>query len=123
MDTSQLLKDEQDIFSSPKVACFLKNDQLHSMVISTQVKNILSRIFAEKTFFRADMLEERALLGDRCLFTSDFIKIAKIIQDSDVFMLGEGTLMNMLMAGMSLLEGVFKKMWLNEKPLYEYNHV
>ena len=123
VDTSQLVKDEQDIISTSKVACMLKDDQLHSLIVSSRTKNVLRRIFHEKTRLRPDMARERAILeNDRCLLPSDYVKITKIIQISDVFLVGERTLANLLLTSLSMLEGLLKKLWIPEK-IYEYNNV
>ena len=101
----------------------LKDDQLHSMIVSSSTKNVLWRIFHEKTRLRPDMARERAILeNDRCLLPSDYVKITKIMQISDIFIVGERTIANILLPSLYMLEGIFKKLWIPEK-IYEYNQV
>ena len=70
VDTSQLIKNKQDLLSTKKVACMVENEQMMNLIISSPTKNILSRIFYEKTRLRPDMVEERAIFGiDRCLLS------------------------------------------------------
>ena len=90
VDTSQLIKDVHDVFSSRKIACFVAHNQLYDMILSSPTKNILWKIFNEKTGLREDMVEERKLLsGDRCLVSKNMIQIAAILKSADEFFLVE----------------------------------
>ena len=72
VDTSQLIKDEHDIFNSPRMACMVKGNQLDQMISSSPVKGTLFKIYNEKTKLRPEMKKERELLdGDRCWLGRD----------------------------------------------------
>ena len=58
----------------------------------------------------------------RSLLPSDYVKITKIMQISDIFIVGERTIANILLPSLYMLEGIFKKLWIPEK-IYEYNQV
>ena len=121
VDTSQLVKDEHDIFTTQRVACFVRNETLHTMVANSPArKNILSRIFDEKTRLRDDMAKERAMLkGDRCLPPRSPEMFD--LMNSDVFLVGPGTSMDLLLITSSFLFGrPFKSMWITEKKITEY---
>lgn len=65
---------------------------------------------------------ERAVLGrDRCLIERDRRMFSLL--NSDFFIVGARTAGNMLLATPFLFEGVTSKMWLNEKPVVEFNLV
>ena len=84
VNTDDLIKDKNDVLNTRKLACILKDDQLHSMIVSSPTKNILGRIY-EKTKLRPDMVNERAILeGDRCLSGRE-PKMASLIT-SDIFL-------------------------------------
>ena len=121
VDTSQLIKDEHDIFSSRRVACILENDQLHNMIISSPTKNILSRIFQEKTRLGPDMTKERELFeGENCLISRDY-KMTQLFS-SEIFLVGERHTADLLMSTFEGFEGIFNKLWISET-IYEYNLV
>lgn len=123
MDTSLLIKDAQDLFRSRSVACLLENDQLHLMIKSSPVKNILSKIYNEKTsLLKHNMVEERSLFEtDKCLITRDY-KMTQLVS-SDVVLIGERHTADLLMATLEGLGGVFNKMWISDKIIFEYNLV
>lgn len=122
VDTSQLIKNERDIFTSKKVACILLNEQLHNLIVSSPTKNILWRIF-ERTRLRPDMTREREILGgERCLFTRspDMFQLLR----SDIFLVGERSAANLLFSAFYMAENLLNKLWFNENiKLYEYNKV
>ena len=87
VDTSQLLKDETDIFKSKKVACLDESDQLTALMANSPANNILGKLY-QKTKFRADMTKERQLLqNESCLMPLIGFKMIKILK-SDIFVLG-----------------------------------
>lgn len=66
----------------------LENGQMQNLAVGSPAKNILARIFYEKTRLRPDMLMEKAMLGsDRCLVSRDPAKLSKITK-SDVYLVG-----------------------------------
>ena len=68
----------------------LQNEQLHHLIVTSPAKSILWKIY-EKTRLRADMKQDRELLkGDRCLLSRN-AAMFRII-DSDVFLIGVGTI-------------------------------
>ena len=100
----------------------VENEQMMNLIISSPTKNILSSIFYEKTRLRPDMVEERAILGkDRCLFTRD--RMVTQLLDSEFYLFGERKLGTMLMGIPFLVGAMPKKLWLNERDIYEYNLV
>ena len=123
VDTSQLISNERDIFRSSETACFCENDPLMNLIISSPNKNILSKIFWEKTWLNPSMKKERELLKeDRCIIR-DFSKLPSLFR-SPIYLIGELNSANVILASLaSLLEGALKAIWLNEKNLYEYRHV
>ena len=122
VDTSQLVKNEQDIFSTSKVACMLKQDQLHNMIGSSSTKNILSRILYEKTRLRPDMAKERELLkSDHCLAERS-PKLLSLFSSDNFFFVGERNMFHIFLTAFSLVDGFFNKLWIAEK-IYEYNLV
>ena len=95
---------------------------MHNLITSSPTKNILSRIFYEKTRLRPDMVEERAILGkDRCLITRD--RLVMQLLDSEFYLFGERKLGTLLMGVPLFVEAMPKKLWLNERDIYEYNLV
>lgn len=69
VDTSSLIKNEQDIFNDPRVACFIEGEQ--EMNLAVQIRspeNLLKRIFETKTQLRDDMVEEKRILKrEKCI--------------------------------------------------------
>ena len=124
VDTSQLIKDERDILSTWKVACVLENGQLYNQAVSSRdKKNIISKIFYEKTRLRSDMAKERNILGgDRCLLSKDPTKISKLL-NSDVYLVAERNLADFFLSGTFLVSGALKKLWISESRIFEYKKV
>ena len=73
VDTSQLVKNADDILSSPKIVCMLEHEPLMTMILSSHNKqSVLWRVY-EKTRLRPGMAIERLALNnrDRCLVNGD----------------------------------------------------
>ena len=124
VDTSQLIKDERDIFNSPnsKVACFAKGEQLHNLILSfSSPKNVLTRIFKEKTMFGANMKERELFKDGRCLISLN-PKMADLM-NSPIFAIAPRTTANFFLVLFHMLQGVFKEIWVTEKPIYEFRLV
>lgn len=122
VDTSDLIQNPRDIFTTKKVACMLENDQFTNMITSSPTRNILAKIYDEKTLLRPDMIKERAVLKrPRCLLFRD-PSVFQLLK-SDLFLVGERTAGNLLMSSSFLFEGMFKKLFVNQKSIYEYNLV
>ena len=97
VDTSELVIDEEDAFRSRRVACVLGTGQLASLIAATPNKNVLWRLYHEKTRLREDMESERQLLGkDNCWITDDpnMFQLLK----ADGFALGERNVKNFLIS-------------------------
>ena len=123
VDTSQLIKDESDLFKTHRVACLVKSEQLANMISSSSVKNVLSKVYYEKTRLRPEMARERAILkSDFCLLSIDSPLIYDLL-NSDFFLFGERKGGNYLLANSFMFEKLFNRVWLNEKPVFEYNLV
>ena len=116
VDTSELVKDEVEAFRTRKVACVLGVGQLASLIAATPNKNVLWRLFHEKTRLREDMVKERQFLEtDHCWITgqSNMFQLLK----SDIFAMGEQNAKNFLLS----VPGAFtdKGVFCNDK-IYEY---
>lgn len=128
VDTSQLIKSEQQIRSTTRTACILKNGLLYERVTSSPEKSFLGKIF-EKTKFGPEMKEEQKLFGERCLLTFDmsnesmYTNMLKLASSPYVFMVGEQDAAHLVMSTISLLRGYFKKAWVLEDAIYPYNLV
>ena len=122
-DTSQLVIDAGDIFRTNKVACILKYGQMYDLVVgSPNNRNLLWKIFHEKTKIRSDMKKENEIFPDgRCLVGLIGFKILEIIS-SKVFFVGDRRLADFFLSGTFFIEGSIKKIWISEK-LYEYPQV
>lgn len=60
--------------------------------------------------------------GGRCLFTRDPAMFQLRLFDS-VYLVGDSTVANLLLASSSFLEGFVEKIFVNQNPIYEYNLV
>ena len=90
--------------------------QLASLIAVTPNKNVLWKLFYEKTRLREDMVKERQVLGsDHCWITGQSNMFQLL--NSDVFALGERNLKNFLLS----IPGAFtdKDVFCNNK-IYEY---
>ena len=72
-----------------------EGDQIHNMVITSptdlQNKNILIRIYEQKTYLKPKMKKERKMIGSTyCLVTKDFPKMFNLFF-SPVFVFGPRT--------------------------------
>lgn len=121
IDTSDLVKDDKDVFSTSKTACILRDSESFSMIISSPAGSILRKLY-EKTRLRPDPVKERETLGsDRCLITRDPFQVTNLGK-LNVFFVGEKKLADFGFASSSL-EGIDYKFWVSKKPIHEYNHV
>ena len=115
--------DEHDLLTSQKTACMMKDDQLHNMVTSSPtIKNTLYKVY-ERTKLRPDMTKERAILEtERCLVTRQH-KMFYLLCSTNFVFIGERLMANLCLAAASMIEGIFKAAWLNERTIYEYRQV
>ena len=66
------------------------------------------------------MIEEKeALKKDRCLLVVKF-EMIKVLS-TEVYLVGQKGVANLLLA--SLIEGIFHKLWLNQRHVYEFSQV
>ena len=122
VDTTHLIRNERDIFNSRKVACLLQDGQVYNLILSSPTKNILTKIFHEKTQLRPDMQRERAILQkSQCLLFRN-PKVFQVL-NSDVFFVAELTLAHLMLGMTSLLNKVFNSLWISEESIFEYNLV
>lgn len=121
VDTSQLIKDENDLVSTPKVACILKNGLMYKQILSSPENSILGKIYA-KTQLRPEMVKERQLFGDRCLFGFN-IEMLKLAGSKDIFILGENDNGVLLWSASSMLKSFFNKVWMLQDKVYRHNSV
>ena len=125
VDTSRLIKDDNEMFTTEKTACLLKDGQIHAMITSSPNRDVLSRIFYEKTLLKPEMEMERKMLGEeRCLIGRN-IPMTKLLEASldDFFLVMQRQTRNTLLGSSFLLGRVFKMMWISEKKVYEYPKV
>lgn len=128
VDTSELVKDERDIFSTKRPACIAEGDQLHNMIINTPTnlpnKNILLRIFEKKTLLPPEMSNVReALESDYCLINRDFPKLFNLFF-SPIFLVHPRTTGHYFLITFwsdNILTN--EKIWSNQKVIFEYNLV
>ena len=142
VDTSFLIKNEQEIFSSRRVVCFLdkvcnlnlkktkiskpnffNQVPLTNMIATSPIRNTLWRIFHEKTLFQPDMKRERAIIGrDRCLLDTN-PSLAQIVDSEKLSFVGEmRNALSPILAAASTFPGAVNKLFLTG-PIYEYNLV
>ena len=77
-------------------------------------KNVLSRLYYEKTVLRPDMVRERKLLkGDRCFLFRD-PSILEVL-NFDIFIVGPRTYGHVLLASTYYFGGFPKKGWISEE--------
>lgn len=121
VDTSQLIKERNDIFTSDMVACFIENEQITNLIASSPT-SVLSRILSEKSILRPDMAKERELVGSsRCVLDRD-PKLFKLMQ-SDVFLFTEKKFLDLSLAIPLFADGLPKRLWLKKSGIYSYNLV
>ena len=119
VNTSQLIKDDFDLLNNQKVACFLEDEHLTSTITNSPSKNVLTRVFNEKTWLREDMKKEREMLkSGRCMLSRN--PSISALLDSDVYFIGERSLANYLLANPIFFKSLFKKLWVNERAIAEY---
>ena len=102
------------------VACVIANEQMSNMITSSPVKNLLSRVYYNKTLLRPDMLKERELFnGDHCWISKELQKMLPLLE-SDVFLLAERKIANLLLSIPIIVDQIPKRIWLNERSIFEY---
>lgn len=123
MDDSQLIKNQADLFSTSRVACLVADEQLHNMILgSPGTKNLLWRIYHEKTLLKPEMTKERAIIkGERCLIPRS-IQLLEFFK-SFVFFVCPATAANLVQASLFLFKQQAISLWINEKVLVEFNMV
>lgn len=105
MDTSNLIKNEQDLLATTRVACLFSSEEISNLVGGAPQKSILWRAYHEKMRLRADMVYERTILNsDRCVIPRDS-KVLGLLE-SDFFILAERNQGNLFMASSFLLQGI-----------------
>lgn len=121
IDTSKLIKTEEEIFKSDKVACFIDGEQEMNIAKSPNANNLLSKIYNKKTYLRSDMVKERKMLNkDRCLIKKD-TSMFDLFQ-SDIFNIGSQVFFDFLLLYQSQLD-LIKKIWLSDQKIMEYDLV
>ena len=140
VDTSHLIKDESDIFKTSRVACINTNEQIMNMVKSnwsdsdrctkkarlkllsspkvtsspTRNKDILSRIYYEKTLFGPGSGREKQLFGgDRCFLIRSLAMLE--VLDLDIFLVGPRAMGNFLLTSTIYFENFKREGWINDK--------
>ena len=99
----------------------MAEEQLVSMIATSKTKNILSRIYSEKTLLRSDMVAERNFIkGEHCFVPKD-PQIFQLFGQSDVFLVGERTVGNLFLSIPNLLTGFVNQLWFNQRPIFEFN--
>ena len=121
VDVSQLIKDERDILSTQKLACIVKDEAVHNLILSSPPESLLGRIY-EKSRLRPEMAHEKAILNrDHCVVGEAFL-ITKLMF-SDVFIAEIKSTMDIFFAASYGFGGIFKKLWISEKPIHEFRMV
>lgn len=123
VDTSPLIKDEPDVFSTSRLGCMAKGDQIMNLITSSP-NRFLSRIFKEKIQLRPYMVEEREFLGgNHCLVSRKIIpKFEKLFQ-FDLFFVGPRISANIFLTSIGWFKDIFEKLWLSERALMQYSLV
>lgn len=122
VDTSQLIKNTEDVLATSKVACLLENDEIAKIAASLPRKSILSKIYYDKTRLRPNMNRERQLLGqERCLIQRN-PKLLSLL-DIDAYFVSEKTQLNLVMASALMFSEERRRLWIYGKDLYSYNRV
>lgn len=118
VDTSHLIKDKSDLFSTHLVACFI--GQLRNMITDSSPTNILTRVYHEKTLLRPGMVKEMEILkGNRCHLSGD-PAMANLLESS-FYLIGERSVATLLGSLPFLVEPFSKrKIWFLQNNIYEY---
>lgn len=120
VDTSQLVKDYGDIFSTSKVACFISGEETTNLAASAQRNSPLWRLYHERSLLRADMAEAREKLnGNRCIATKN-PKILDLLKEDDFYVVVERSQGDMLMAASFMLQDLVNKIWISEKNMPDF---
>ena len=100
----------------------LKGDEMFNMVETSSPTSILSRIYHEKTWLRADMSKEKQILnGPRCILPLKS-KILGLLR-SDLYLVLERNQANLLFTSASLLQEYVSKVWVLGKGVLEFNRI
>ena len=120
VDTTELVKDERDIFSSRHVACFFYDQQEMNMAKASPTNNLLTRIFRHKTYFRPDQVKEREIVqNDRCFVVAGEKNLE--LMNSDLFMVSSELHFSFFLGFVSAVD--FRKTFWVGKVIHEYNLV
>lgn len=123
VNTSQLIKDMHELLSTQKIACLMETEPSTQMIASMPRNSVLFKVYNEKTRLREDMAkEEREIIKkDHCIVGRD----ASIygLLGMDAFILAERKAVSTILVNSYLFERFFTKIWLHERPVYEYAQV
>lgn len=120
VDTSELLTDKRDIFSSRHVACFFYDQQEMNMAKTSPANNLLTRIFRKKTYLRPDQVKEREVVqNDRCFVVAGEKNLE--LMNSDLFMVSSELHFSFFLGFVSAVD-FHKTFWVG-KVIHEYNLV
>ena len=132
------------------MACVAQDDQLVSMIFSSKTKNIISKVYYEKTRLRPDMIKERKYFKTgRCLLYREVRLVYEMVKTgrkieclisiaysnlafqsplliirkpfSDFFLFGPKTTGDIILVSLRAFEGFYRKLWYNRKPIFEFN--
>ena len=121
VDTSELIKNEEDIFSTNRVACFLKDEQEMKIAESSATNNLLTRIFRERTLFRTDQEKEKKILGtDRCIL--EINERIGWLTNSQIFLIASKLHLSYLVALTNGLE-LARNLWISSQTIHQFNLV
>lgn len=120
VDTSKLVKDEREVFSSRHVACFFYDQQEMNMAVTSPTDNLLTRIFKRKTYFRPDQVKEKQIVqNDRCLVVAGEKNLE--LMNSDLFMVSSELHFSFFLGFISAVD-FHQTFWIG-KVIHEYNLV
>lgn len=122
VDTTQLIKDNREIFTTHRTACMVANDELTSLAASSP-NNILHKIYSEKTYLPDYLLEERTIMGgSRCIMPRT-LKLVRLLESDGIYLVIEQGLGSLVLASSFLAGNTVKRLWVNGKNLYAYPKV
>lgn len=121
VDTSELIQNEESIFSTQWIACLAKDQQEMKIAQSSTTNNLLTRIFRERTFFREAQKREKAIVGtDRCIL--DINESAMGLASSQIFVLASEVHLAFMVAFSEGLN-IAKSLWISNEPVHEFSLV
>lgn len=121
IDTSDIIKDKQDLFSSKRVNCFMDEETETNMALTAPKGSILSKLYDEKTILSERMVKEKSILkNDRCLFKRDSSIVSLL--NSYLYLTGSETAFYFLEIAFSQF-GSLGKIWILDQDIYEFNIV